>query len=118
MITKLIFTWAIVTTVIAAFFIWRYEKKECIENKIINVADTIYQTYYLPVGNGVMKGMQMPKIITPNSSIMLTGGINYNPNSPYSYDVGIMYFKNNYGLGYTYNPFLKSHSVKVGIRLW
>lgn len=108
-------------------FLWqRYERRECVTQVVQNVADTIYQTYYVtaPVtaqkGTGVTIGTIANAIAgTPNRSIIFTGGLEYMPTGPVpiSYELGAMYFPGKYGIGYSYNPWLKSHQLKVGIRI-
>lgn len=103
-----------------------YQKKETVTQVINNVADTIVQTYYIPAMPGKVTGPGIPigtiaNAVTGvyNRSLILTGGLEYMPGHvvPISYELGAMYFHGRYGIGYSYNPWLRSHQIKVGVRI-
>lgn len=123
---KFILLWAIATTLLSVFFIWRYEAKECEQVTINNIVDTA--VIYIPFGKDVIgdltgePGLKLPKfpsiiqsgkqkrfVIMPQVTL---------GNEKFGTSIGIsaMYLRDRWTYSYTYDFMLKSHSVGIGIR--
>lgn len=125
---KVILLWAILMTVLAAIFIWRYEQKACEVVNITNIVDTAI--IYIPIGKGSVvdnngfPGLQIPKfpgviesgkqkrfVIMPQ----VTLGMN-NKMGGVSLGLSAMYLRDRRTYSYTYDFGLKSHSIGIGFR--
>lgn len=126
--SKAILLWAILMTVLAAIFIWRYEAKECEVVNITNMVDTAI--IYIPIGKGSVvenngfPGLQLPKfpgmiesgkqkrfVIMPQVTLGINdkmGGV--------SLGLSAMYLRDRWTYSYTYDFMLKSHTIGIGIR--
>src|SRR5690606_30589696 len=125
---KVILLWAILMTVLAAIFVWRYERKACVVVNITNIVDTAI--IYIPIGKGSVvdnngfPGLQIPKfpgviesgkqkrfVIMPQ----VTWGMN-DKMGGVSLGLSAMYLRDRWTYSYTYDFLLKSHTVGVGFR--
>ena len=126
--SKAILLWAILMTVLAGLFIWRYEKKACEVVNITNMVDTAI--IYIPIGKGSVvenngfPGLQLPKfpgviesakqkrfVIMPQVTLGINdkmGGV--------SMGISAMYLRDRWTYSYTYDFMLKSHTIGIGIR--
>lgn len=125
---KVILLWAILMTVLAAIFVWRYEQKTCEVVNITNIVDTA--VIYIPVGNGAvvdnngMPGLRIPQlpsviavggqkrfVIMPQVTLGMNdkmGGV--------SVGLSAMYLRDRWTYSYTYDFGLKSHTLGIGWR--
>ena len=125
---KVILLWAILMTVLAGLFIWRYEKKACQVVNITNVVDTA--VIYIPVGSAAktditgFPGIRLPSLPSVIESggqkrfvIMpqVTMGIN-DKLGGVSLGISAMYLRDRWTYSYTYDFMLRSHSFGIGIR--
>ena len=125
--SKAVLVWAIVATLLAGFFLWRYEKKACIENKVINHIDTA--VVYIPMNGGYTDnsgnpGLKLPKfpafvesgkqkrfVIMPQ----VTLGLNDRMGGT-SFGITGMYLRDRWSYSYTYDFMLQSHTIGIGWR--
>lgn len=123
---KVILLWAILMTVLAAVFVWRYEAKECEVVNITNIVDTA--VIYIPVGGGSVvdnegfPGLRIPKLpalISDNKQkrFVIMPQITLG-NEKFGTSIGIsaMYLRDRWTYSYTYDFMLKSHTIGIGWR--
>lgn len=124
---KAILLWAILMTMLSGLFIWRYEQKACIENKVINIIDTA--VVYIPMNAGHLDNSGMPGLKLPQfPSIIQTGkqkrfvimpvitlGLNDKLGGT-SMGITGMYMRDRWTYSYTFDFMLKSHTVGIGFR--
>lgn len=124
--SKAILLWAILATVLAAIFVWRYEAKECEVVNITNIVDTA--VIYIPVGSGAvvdnkgLPGLRIPKM----PSVIASGGQKRfvvmpqvtlgNERVGTSIGISGIYLADRWSIGYTYDFMMRSHSIGIGIR--
>src|SRR5690606_32803773 len=123
---KVILLWAILMTVLAAIFVWRYEQKACEVVNITNIVDTA--VIYIPVGGGSIvdnkgfPGLQIPKLPGVIESgkqkrfVIMPQITLGNDRVGTSIGVSAMYLRDRWTYSYTYDFMLKSHTIGIGWR--
>ncbi|HLS52422.1 MAG TPA: hypothetical protein VK031_00480 [Tissierellaceae bacterium] len=120
---RVYFIWAILATILAGIFVWRYETKKCIETHITNIADTAI--IYIPYHTGLIEdgkpGLKpaaiLPSLLRSNksTSVAIIPNIGYSPYGP-TFGIQGVYMKNNWSVSYNYDFILRSHSIGFGWR--
>lgn len=122
---KAVLLWAILMTILAALFVWRYEQKACIENHITNIVDTAF--IYIPVGSGFIdnsggpgwKAPKFPSIIKSGKEkrfVIMPQITLGNERVGTSIGLSAIYLRDRWSIGYTYDFMLQSHSIGFGWR--
>lgn len=110
--------WAIITTILSGVLFYKYDKKACVENKVVNVIDSVY--IYMPYGTGISMngypGIPIPKISQSSSRVILMPQYTRSPLTD-SYGIGIIYSTPRWNLSYSYDLLHKSHTFGAGITI-
>lgn len=124
--SKAVLLWAILMTILAAVFVWRYEQKECTTTHITNIVDTA--VIYIPVGGAAVvdnkgfPGLNIPKLPAFVSDskqkrfVIMPQVTLGNDRVGTSIGVSAMYLRDRWTYSYTYDFMMRSHTIGLGWR--